>query len=297
VLLLREFHRHWAISHLKMVNALVLDTANGLLQVGILALCWYFGWVSAAGAYFVMGVAAGVVCLEWFLCDGERWCIAPARIARDWRHNWSFARWALASHLTGCATPYIMPWIVAVVAGKGAAGLYGACVTLAGVASMFVVGLSNYISPKARRAFAYEGKAALCRVLGKAASVFGVVVGGLCLLCLVGGEDLMLLVYGGQYAGGGPVLAISMLSVLALSLQIVAGNGLWAMELPKATFVADLCALVVTLGTAALLVGPLGPMGAALASLAGTTIGAMMKGAKFLQRVRALHSTPLPKLA
>jgi O-antigen/teichoic acid export membrane protein len=102
----------------------------------------------------------------------------------------------------------------------------------------------------------------------------------------------MVLVYGSQYAGGGAILTVLLLSVLALSLQIVAGNGLWSIGRPKATFVPQLCVLVVTLGTAAALVGPLGPLGAALASLAGAVTGAALTTFNFLQLIRTVSAEP-----
>ncbi|MBN2475163.1 MAG: hypothetical protein JXB62_11180 [Pirellulales bacterium] len=288
LLLLREFHRQHSLSRLKVARALAFDVPHALLQVGSLLLLWRFVGLSVAGVYAVMGIAAALVCLPWFVLQRRRWHIERGCIAADWRQNWSFARWTLASHLAGCSTPYIMPWIVVAAAGSGAAGLYGACGTLAGVAGIFVMGLGNYLAPKARREFAVEGKAALCRTLARGAAVFGVVVGGLCLLSLAVGEQVVVLVYDRQCAGGGAILTLLMLSLLAISLQMVAGSGLWAIGRPKATLLPDVCVLVVTLGAAAVAVGPLGPTGAALASLAGAVTGAVLKTSCFLQLIRSV---------
>ena len=292
LLQLREFYRSYSLCHLKVGVAVAVDATTAALQVGVLLVLWRFRLLSVASAYAMMGGAAAIVCLEWFACRRGRWRIQPARIAADWINNWSFARWALASFLIGCVSPYVMPWILAAVHGEASAGLLGACGTLAGIANMFVMGLGNFVSPKAARAFADKGRPALCRVLGTAAAVFGVVVGGLCLFSLFAGEWLVVFVYGRQFAGGGPVLAAYVASVLAISIGMVAGNGLWAIDRPKAALVPDLCALAVTLATAALLVGPLGALGVALAVLAGAATGAVMKSFVLFGLIRSLPIAP-----
>ena len=80
-----------------------------------------------------------------------------------------------------------------------------------------------------------------------------------------------MLVYGPQFAGTGWIIGVLSLSVLANSLGVTAGNGLWAMERPQANFVADLFSLGVVIVATISLVPLLGPLGAALATLCGTS--------------------------
>lgn len=239
-----------------------------------------------------MGAAAGAACLEWFVLQRGRWRVRLPRVGGDWAHNWSFARWALAGYLVGCTSPFIIPWILTASAGAAAAGLFGAAGTLVGVANVFVMGLGNFVVAKASMAFARGGRDGLCRVLRKAGLLFGVIVGGFFLLSLVGGESLLVFIYGQQYEGGGMVLTICVLSLLAMSMGIVSGNGLWVLERPRATFSADVCALAATLVTALVLIAPLGALGAALATLAGSLIGGALKSAKFLRLIRTAVPTP-----
>lgn len=292
LLLLREFCRNYALTHLRMIVAITLDGITALIQLGSLLLLWRFELLSIAAVYAVMGIAAGTACLEWFVLQRGRWHVRLSQVGGDWRHNWSFARWALASHLVGCTSPFIIPWILTASAGAAAAGLFGAAGTLVGVANMFVMGLGNFVVAKASIAFAQGGRAGLCRVLRKASLLFGVVVGSFFVVSLVAGEFLMVFIYGHQYDGGGLVLATCVLSLLAMSMGIVSGNGLWVLEKPRATFTADLCALAATLLTAFVLIGPLGALGAALATLAGSVTGGALKSAKFLQLIRSLPPAP-----
>ena len=284
-LLFRQFARFHSICRLNLAGALALDIVHAAVQLGTLAVLALLGWLSVGMTFGMMSVAAAVVCLQWFLAERGRWQIDRRQVEADWRSNWSFARWALAGHLANSVGPFVMPWIVAALCGKGTTGLFGVCVTLAGVANLFVMGLGNYVSPAAARVFTEEGKAALCRVLGCAAAVFVGVVGGMCLLSALVGERLLVLIYGSEYAGGGTVLTISVASVLAISIGRVAGSGLWALDLPRATVAPDVWALVATLAPAVYLVGQHGALGAALAMLGGAVLAAAFKCVRFLQAI------------
>src|SRR6185295_17625777 len=82
------------------------------------------------------------------------------------------------------------------------------------------------------------------------------------------------------------ILFVLALGLLANSLGIVAGNGLWAIDQPRSNFFADVCCLLITLVAATLII-PFGTLGAALAILAGTTSGAVVRAitlARFLER-------------
>jgi O-antigen/teichoic acid export membrane protein len=70
------------------------------------------------------------------------------------------------------------------------------------------------------------------------------------------------------------------------------GNGLWAIDRPHETFLPDVAGLAVSLGTAALLVPGHAALGAALATLAGTTTGSLLKALRFVQLVRELPAGP-----
>jgi O-antigen/teichoic acid export membrane protein len=91
------------------------------------------------------------------------------------------------------------------------------------------------------------------------------------------GEQIAVLVYGPQFAGTGLIVGVLSLSVLANSMGVTAGNGLWAMERPSANFVADLCSLVVVVVATITLVPAFGPLGAACATLAGTSSDAAVR--------------------
>jgi O-antigen/teichoic acid export membrane protein len=201
----------------------------------------------------------------------------------DWRKNWMFARWALRSFLVGSTTPQIMLWIVSLTVGAAATGVLGACTTVTGVANVLLLGVANVLTPQAAHAYASGGPTELRRILCLATAVLFVPLSAFCLFVLVAGDWLMVLVFGSLFEGSGQTLFTLALSALMVSMGTVAGNGLWAIDQPKLNFVADGCAMGVTLISAALLVPKLGALGAALATLAGTSAAAVVRAITLLR--------------
>ena len=290
LVLMREFVRQFAFAHLELGTALAVDLGVSTLQVAGLLVLGLSGQLNVTVAFCVIGMACGLVSVAWMARHRGRFRPTREGIFTDWRHNWAFGRWALASQLLGSASPYFMPWILAIGHGESATGLLGACAALVGLANMFVLGVANFLSPRAARAFADGGIDELRSVLGKATAVFVITLGAFCAVVFVAGEWLAVLVYGEKFAGAGPIISVLAVGMLANSLCMTAGNGLWAMEKPSANFSADVASLVLTVLAALLLVPPFGVLGAAIATLVGTGIGMVVR---WLTLSRLMRSTAL----
>jgi O-antigen/teichoic acid export membrane protein len=277
LMLMREFARQMSFAHLDLARATALDvTAAGLQFFALLglALC---GRMSVMNTLAVLALSSGMATIGWLATSRQGMLARAAATVRDWFHNWQFARWALASQLLAATTPYVMPWVIAVTHGEAQTGLLGACSTLVGLSNTFLQGLCNFLSPRAAQAFSRGGVAELRGVLVKTALLFAATLGSLAVAAFFLGEQVAMLVYGPQFVGAGPIISVLSLSVLANSIGVVAGNGLWAIERPSANFVADLCSLVVVVVTATVLVPLWGPLGAASATLAGTATDAVVR--------------------
>lgn len=285
-LLLREYVRQVSLSQLRLTAVLAIDASVSVLQLGGLVLLGVLGSLTVAAAYAVMGAACAAACLGWLLARRQPLKFVPARFVADWRHNWAFARWSLASFLIASTTPVLLPWVVALAHGEAATGVLAACVTLVNCAGTFVTGVANFLTPRAARAFARGGRPELRRVLQQTALLFVAVLGTFLVLMLTTGDLAARLIYGGKYAGTGPVLALLALNVLVNSLGVTAGNGLWAMERPRANFTADVCMFAVTVALLLCLVGPLGVLGAATAVLAGTIVGMSVRTLTLVRLMR-----------
>jgi O-antigen/teichoic acid export membrane protein len=133
------------------------------------------------------------------------------------------------------------------------------------------------LSPKAARAYAEHGLLELKRVLRQTALMFLAGLGTMSLAAFLVGNHVAALVYGPEFSDTRWIIGVLSLSVLANSMGVTAGNGLWAVERPSASFVADLCSLIVTIVATATLIPAFGPIGAALAALAGTSSDALIR--------------------
>lgn len=283
--LLREFLRQVAFAHLRPALAVAVDTAVAVIQVGGLLALAAAGVLTVPGAFAVMASGCLAAAAGWFFLQPVPVRFRRNAVLRDWKENWSFGRWALASQLVGGAGLYVMPWIVAAVDGEEATGLFAAGGTLVGIANMFVNGLANYLSPKAARAYADGGTPALRSVLRITALAFTTFLGAFALVAVVAGELAAGLVYGEGFTSAGPVVGVLALGLWVNSMAITAGNGLWAVGKPQANFRADVVGLAATAAATAALV-PLfgGAIGAAVALLTGGFADAAVRAA-ILRRV------------
>ena len=291
LLLLREYIRQLLFAHLEMFSAIALDVAVCGIQLTAMLGLSLAGRLGVVETLAVMGTSCGISAAIWLLGKRRPMIVRTAAALRDFKSNWLFARWALASQLLVCTTPYVMPWVVALTHSEAETGTLGACTSLVGLSNMFMMGLCNFLSPRAARAFAEGGLTELKSVLGQTACLFAATLGGLCLGAFLLGEPLAVLVYGPQFAGTGWIIGVLTLSVLANSMGVTAGNGLWAMERPQANFAADLTALGVVIMATIFLVPAFGPLGAAMATLAGTSTDAVVRLFILRQTMREFAGT------
>lgn len=277
LLLFREFARQMSFAHLELSRATMIDIAAALVQFAALLLLATSGRLTVTTTLAIIAMSSGMAAIGWLATSTRSMITCLPFAVRDWIHNWRFARWALASQLLSSTTPYVMPWVIAVTHGAAQTGLLGACSTLVGFPNMFLMGLCNFLSPRTAQAYAHGGLAELRSVLSKTALLFGATLGALAVVAFLFGEQIAVLVYGPQFAGAGLIIGVLSLSVLANSIGVVAGNGLWAIERPSASFAADVCSLMVVILAALVCVPLFGPLGAALATLAGTASDAAVR--------------------
>ena len=269
LILFREFARHIAFGHFRSGTAVLLDVGVAAVQIAGLGALYLTGTLTVPVAFGVMGAACLLVCAPWAWRFAKGVRVTAKGVVHDWRRNWRFGRWALATHLLHGASHYLMPWVVALVDGEEATGIFAAGSTLVGIANMFVLGLAHYVCPKAAEAFGRSGVPGLRRVLRAATLVFSAVLAPFAAVCWVFGDALATLVFTDAFAGAGLVLAVLAVNMWANALSITCGNGLWAVERPDANFTADVISLLVVGVCTAALIGSMGVVGAAVAMAVG----------------------------
>jgi O-antigen/teichoic acid export membrane protein len=291
-MLLREYLRQTSFAHLRLNAALILDASVSVLQVGGLLVLARFQLLTASTAFIVMGLSCALVCVGWLPGVGQRIRLVPGDVVSDWREDWPFARWTLASYLVGCTTPFLMPWLILRSHGVVATGALAAASQLANVTSLYVLGVTNVLLPQAATALTRDGLAGLHGVLRHTALLVVGPLAPFCVLVFLTGDLPLVFVYGPAFVGTGLVLALLTSAVLMNGLSSVAGNGLYAMQRPHANLLADICVLLVTVALALWLLPSLGVIGAAVATLGGVSVGVAARWIVLLRLVKALQRTP-----
>jgi len=218
-----------------------------------------------------------------------------SQVTADWRQNWTFGKWVLLSQLISSIAPALLPWLLAGAYGMAATGELAACSTLAGFANVLLIGLANALTPEAAGAFARGGSEALWKTLRRAAIVFTLIIGGVCAVFFLAGSQLVSLVYGSGFAGSGPLLGLLGLNLLAGSIEAVAGNGLWAVDRPRANLPADITNFAVAAAVGTGLVFVTGSWGVALGLCLGATAGAFVRFYTLTRVLRSIGQETVPK--
>jgi hypothetical protein len=288
--LFREFGRRFAFAHLRMAEALVLDLAVAAVQFAGLAWLVSVGKLSAVTAFGVIGAACALMGAVWlYLARGHfapRWPhLRPAL-----RQSWSLGQWLFASQVTLSVQWYFIHWLLAWCLGTTATGVYAACMTVVQFANPLTLGISNALAPRAALAFAEGGSAALRQVVLRTTALVALVMGLFCTAVLLGGEEVMRVLYQGKLEGYSHTVAVLALAMLAATLGNAAANGLAALGRPSLIFKVGMVTFGLTVVLVPWLVLAWGVTGAAYGFLAANAAGTVGRWLAFSALVRRWQS-------
>ena len=136
-----------------------------------------------------------------------------------------------------------------------------------------IFGLGNIFVPKAVLAFKERSTAGLRQAINRDLLLRAAPMALFCLLILFAGDELLYLLYGSEdYAGHGQVIIV----LAAAHLALVKGSpfymALLVMEHPREVFQTEVLAAALTVTLILSLVGTLGLLGAAYATLVGNLV-------------------------
>lgn len=280
-ILYRAFVRDLALAECDVISVVALDALVCSTQIAVVGALAWTDKLSLPSVYITLGISCTTAALLWFRKHRADFSFSSKAVQVDAVRNWRFGRWALATHLAGTSTPYIMPWILFSMHGEEATGTLAACSVIVGVANIMLAGMGDFLAPRAAAAFAKGGKAGLIAILKKMLILITIAIGSVCAVAFGFGEMVIHLLYDGRFPEAGQLVGLLTLSVLANALGALAGNGLWAIDRPRANFAADITTLVIAILCASLLVQPYAALGAATSTLLASAAGAAVRYAIF----------------
>ncbi len=276
-MMLRDFLHNYLHNRLRQFEVTCLDALVTGLQIAALGSLVLSDYLSIVNVVLVIGVACSVIGVAWLprlIVDLE---FHSGRILPDFLFNWTIGKWALGSYLIGSSAPTILPWFLASTAGIDDTGLFAACLTLIGIAQVLLRGAGKYMAPRMVVAFVQGGRASLARYVSRTLhytlALMTVVTAGM----IVFGNQLISLGFGSQYSGVQATIFVLSLGCWLQTIDIVAGNALLAMGHSRLNFIGDCIRCLLTIVSAAALIGELGPLGAALSMVIGTFAGLLVR--------------------
>src|SRR5258708_761923 len=220
-------------------------------------------------------------------------CFSRGKFAFRWtqvlttaRQSWGLGRWLFAGQITVSVQGYITYWLLALVVGTIATGVFAACMSVVMFANPLITGISNIMTPRAVLALKEGGGALLRRQMVQDALLLGAAMTLFCIVALFVGDDVMRLLYPGkEYEGQGRTVAVLAVALLASAVGTPASIALASMERARAIVWSSSVGAVITGVLVWLLVVEWGLLGAAYGFLAGNVAGSVGRWLAFLTLV------------
>jgi len=274
--LLKEYIRRVEMAHLRVAAACRLDAAVATLQIGGLLFLVYQALLSARTAFAMIGVACGLAAARALWSRRAGYALRLANVGNDFRRSWALGKWVLAAQAINAVVGSIVPWLLVLLRPTTAeTAVFSACQGVALLANPFLLGMSGFVGPKAAHAFTAGGMHELRLVVSRMAWFISAVAAMFVVVMLAFGEQLVVALYGSQYAGRGATVCMLAASVFVYAISLAPDLGLWAMERAELNVRPRLFGLAVTLVAGLVLVPSFGVLGGACSFLAGNAVASV----------------------
>jgi O-antigen/teichoic acid export membrane protein len=282
-ILLKEYIRRYLLAHLRFKIVAYIDVLIFIAQISGLILLNSQELLSAKRAFLIIGLASACPSLIFLIFEREKFSPNLKYLLKDLTKNWSFGKWIFSTGIVYLLTRHIYPWLLAFFHGTIATGTFAAYLGISNAANPALIGIRNFLEPKASHTYASRGHEELVFILRKTTYLIALILIIFCVFLFVFGGKAVAIIFGAKYSGGGLVVSILGLSILFSASGIAMGVtvGLWALQRPYMNFYASLLTLTVTITFGLWLVKSFGPLGAALALLVGNSIASLARAIFF----------------
>ena len=292
---LQEFVRRIFYTRTHVGAALINDGISYGGQVALLSLLFMHGSLTAVSALIAVGIARAITVVVggW----QARAHVAPALSVRGIKdaacQNWRFGRWLLgANPLWDVASRFYVLVLIAVIGPAGVGG-FAAASALSRVPDMLMRSLDTLLPPIASRRLKQKSQRNMEAFL-KAATLIGVVPAVISVtIVVVFAEELLHIVYGGDYEEFASVLRIVSIASLILFLSMPVRVALRSIEQTRILFIAGAGSAVVLITGGSSLAAVAGVIGAAWAAVLSAGIGLVVLaiGYRSVTRRRSARKT------
>jgi O-antigen/teichoic acid export membrane protein len=285
-ILLREYTRQIFLSRLETKNVMCLDIGVAVVQVASLLVLAWLNRISANSAYCVVGMACGVAGLIGLMLMRQSLKVRCSELIPNLRRNWGISKWVFPTSLVYTASMQVYPWMLTFYHGTSATGVLAACLGVIFLTNPFLLGMGNFLGPRASHAFSQGGVKDLRRLVLVGTVIIVAVMGVFSAAIFIGGDQVVRLIYGREYGGHAWLVWILSAGQLVSALSVPYNHGLLAMERPDVGFKSYLFALAITLTGGMWLVKSYGALGVALGLFSGNLVASAFRWLVFNRQIK-----------
>lgn len=286
--LAREFARRFEMARMNMSRALVIDGSVAAIQLSLLLFLSYQGLLTSTAAILVIAVASGCVVPWWAINRRTTFQFDSSKLKPAIRHDWLFGRWLLADQLICFAQFNAVYWLLTGMINATATGIFAACASIAALASPFLQGVGNFLSPRFAEVTSHGSRRDTMQLYWRATAILAVVVTTFAVLATLLGDPLLNWIYHDpDYDGYGAVVGVLAFRLAFGIPALAAHHAVVAMEAPRSSALATLIGMIVTVAVSIPLISYYGVMGGAIAAFAGTGVECGLLVAVFRGRLRS----------
>lgn len=289
LMFLREFFRRLFFTEFRMFSAALLDGGVSVLQFALLFAMLWGGLLTPATAYMAIGIAAGIGAVVCFAFQRDLFDFRNLDIMEDTRENLRYGRWLLAGSICHIGSLYAFPWFLYLSAGEKGTGAFAACMSIVNLLNPLIIGFTNFFRPRIIKTYADQGLAAMNRMIWHSCAFLLAPVLVLIVVLFFLGEDLVALVYGGQFTGLGTAISLVSLSLVPTFLNAPVQLGALAINRPWFNPIFHAAGFTVTVLAGYPLAVRFGVEGAAGGYVLTTLAGTAMLSALYLRCVRRME--------
>jgi O-antigen/teichoic acid export membrane protein len=289
---LRNFARQMCFARRESSSAFVLDasvSALQLLSIVALFVLDHLNWMTALASIAIANVAG---CLGFFVLRSDQFSFDRRRCLIDLRRSWITSRWLLASSLTWTAGTHLYPWVIALLAERAQASVWGVCYQLASIGNPLVMAIQNVLGPQIAHARVERDAEGFRRYVVRAMLGFGALVLPVAVGMSVFASQLLGRIYGSAYAVHDHIAQTLLMAVVFMAVSFAASRGLFGLRRADLDFYANFLPILSLVLVGTWLIPIHGARGAAIALLVGLGLACAFRTIAFLR----VTSRPLPEV-
>lgn len=284
---LREFARRYLLAHMQTIKLIIFDATCAGIQILTLATLWWADRLSPGTALLAMGFATVFpVLFWWILTRNQLDRPSPSFLISTVKEHWTFGRWVFGGQLADLTVKHGIAWLIALVAGTAATGIYAASNSLILAVNPIVFGIGSIFLPHAARAHHQSGPDEVQRIAWIMCTVLLALTGSVSLVIAIWGEFLVSTFYGAEIGHGtGTIVALLAVANVIAASTLPFENSLMVLNRQEINIRAAVIRLLVTLLFAAALTPLWGITGTAMSVLVGSVVGSAYHTLAFIQAV------------